>query len=282
MASRTIAFCGCDTSLLTLQALINDGHRIAQVFTFNSSSPLVTNTALAETAQEIGATLSLEDVSVQVSSVKDTCDLLISHIYPHRISTDLTAAVCSFNIHPSPLPEGRGIWPAPTAILRELPVYGVTAHKHAPAWDAGDILGQKTFDLGAQDTLAVVMTKLSLAAAELATEVVRQIDPLWHLARPQQAGSYWKMPSIEDRTINWTKTGAEIERLSRAYGMFGVYARLGETTFVLEDVRCFAWAHDLRPGTIIEAVVGTTTVATGDGFASIRHKRALSADAAQG
>ena len=75
----------------------------------------------------------------------------------------------ALNIHPSPLPDGRGPYPLFRAILDSYESWGVTAHVLAEeGFDTGDILAQDIFPLSAAETHESLLARCQMAAMRLA------------------------------------------------------------------------------------------------------------------
>jgi methionyl-tRNA formyltransferase len=91
-------------------------------------------------------------------------DLLVSAFFNQRIGEPLAAlpAAGAVNIHPSRLPELRGVDPVFFAMLRASPTWGVSVHRVAPELDAGDLLVQESCP--AQDGLSVFAATARLYA----------------------------------------------------------------------------------------------------------------------
>ncbi|HWS12886.1 MAG TPA: formyltransferase family protein [Rhodocyclaceae bacterium] len=71
-------------------------------------------------------------------------DLLVSAFFNQRLSPALLGIprVAALNIHPSLLPDYRGVDPVFYSMLRRAPGFGVTLHHLTPELDAGNILVQ--------------------------------------------------------------------------------------------------------------------------------------------
>ena len=96
--------------------------------------------------------------------------------------------------------------------------WGITCHKLAREFDTGDILAKVEFPLGPDECHESLDLKLQLAAQRLALQVATNFEPLWHAATPQGEGSYWKLFTEADRTLDFKQPVTEILRRARAFG----------------------------------------------------------------
>lgn len=108
-------------------------------------------------------------------------DRLVSANFPHRIAPEVPAIprFGAVNLHPAPLPQGRG--PAPQRLIYDggLTVAG-TLHRIEPEFEAGAILGQQTQSLPAEVTpVAILAAWGKVLAAALKVGVPQAIagDP---------------------------------------------------------------------------------------------------------
>lgn len=82
----------------------------------------------------------------------------------------------ALNIHHSLLPKYRGSSPAPTAILNGDTITGVSVIKMTEQLDAGDILGQKGYEIQPDDTTDSLLTKLNQLGGELIVPILKDFD----------------------------------------------------------------------------------------------------------
>jgi len=155
---------------------------------------------------------------------KCRANLLVSAHFDQKLDPPLCdrperAAV---NIHPSPLPEGRGLEPVLHAMRRGASGFGVTVHRIASEIDTGAALGMRRLTVDKHDSVLRVMQRLAESGADLliarADEAVipgtgsaqsglgtyhswptgRDIRQLYcvgqHLMRPRDITLFWKDP----------------------------------------------------------------------------------------
>jgi methionyl-tRNA formyltransferase len=194
------------------------------------------------------------------------CDVLVVAGYDWKIGDWKPYLRYAVNFHPSLLPEGRGPYPAIRAILNEEKIWAVTCHKVSPIFDEGDILSQDIFPLCADESHESINIKIEMASQRLAAHVARNFVDLWNGARPQSGGSYWAQLTDEERTIDFSRSVAEILRLVRAYGLYECKAKINGTTIFVRRAVGWTEAHAYQPGTRVYVQQRTMVVAVRDGF----------------
>lgn len=125
-------------------------------------------------------------------------DVLISAFFDQRLheqTLHIPTRGC-VNIHPSLLPDFRGVDPVLQARLQGRRQMGVTVHYMTPALDAGNLLAQQTIDTGESASVFETTARLfDLGAKLLTREALAQVergDP----GTPQpQGGSYESWPT---------------------------------------------------------------------------------------
>ena len=82
-----------------------------------------------------------------IQFVKDTSpDLLVSAFFNQRIDAAVSAlpSFGAINIHPSPLPDFRGVDPVFHATLQRAPEFGASVHRIAGEFDTGPLVARET------------------------------------------------------------------------------------------------------------------------------------------
>jgi methionyl-tRNA formyltransferase len=133
-------------------------------------------------------------------------DLLVSAFFDQRLhETALTVPPHGcINIHPSLLPDFRGVDPVLQARLHRAEL-GVTVHFMTPVLDQGEILAQRSMPQEQRSSVFATTACLFGAGAEL---LVSQLERLGHgdHGSPQRAGgSYQSWPTRSD--IRALRTG---------------------------------------------------------------------------
>jgi folate-dependent phosphoribosylglycinamide formyltransferase PurN len=127
-------------------------------------------------------------------------DLLVSAFFDQRLQEPALAvsARACVNIHPSLLPEFRGVDPVLQAKLQRAPELGVTVHYMTPVLDAGHLLAQQAVAIPQRASLFEATALLFQRGATLLTTVVEQIAAGEAGAPQRRGGSYQSWPARSD------------------------------------------------------------------------------------
>jgi methionyl-tRNA formyltransferase len=142
-------------------------------------------------------------------------DLLVSAFFNQRLETaalELPKYGC-LNIHPSLLPDAKGVDPVFQCLLRGAPALGVTVHIMSLDLDAGRILAQRSLEREEDSSVFATTAVLFREGAEL---LVAAIEPIvgGQAGAPQEgAGNYQSWPSRQD-VRNLSARGGALLRLS--------------------------------------------------------------------
>jgi hypothetical protein len=101
-------------------------------------------------------------------------DLLVT-LHCDQILSPATLALAprgGVNLHPSPLPAGRGPTPVLHALASPRPSFGVTVHRITPAIDAGPILAQAAYTPPPGASASAITRALHLAGVPLLARVL--------------------------------------------------------------------------------------------------------------
>ncbi len=144
-------------------------------------------------------------------------DVLISVSSPERFDPDVLriASVASINLHWGLLPAYAGIAPYFWVLRNGEKQAGLTIHEMVPELDAGNILRQRTLDIGPTDTSLGLQLRLMQAGAEELIEAVRELPGSLQNPRIQdrQGRSYFTWMKPEDvRALR--ARGRKLARLS--------------------------------------------------------------------
>jgi methionyl-tRNA formyltransferase len=190
--------------------------------------------------------------------------------YPWLVTGWRGRAAHALNIHPSPLPIGRGPYPLFQAIADGHENWGVSAHVLAEGFDTGDILARDLFPITGHETHETLLAKCQMAARRLASgPIARELPARWGRAEPQGEGSYWRRVSDADRTLDF-RTGVEaVLRRVRAFGTVETIAKLGDSRVYVAEARGWTEAHRHAPGTVVHRYRRNLVVAARDGYVQI-------------
>lgn len=159
------------------------------------------------------------DALVDRSSRWDV-DLFVSLFWKRIVSARVlaTARLGGVNVHQSALPLYRGYAPQNWAIIRGDRTAGVTLHWMVPQADAGDIIDQRMYEIGPDDTIADLGARARSLALEMLRERIPQIAAGTAPRRAQsEADAVLSMPRRpSDGWIDWTAPSRTIHDLVRA------------------------------------------------------------------
>ncbi len=219
-----IAYLGIDMLCSVLDALLRENCEIMKIFTCPTDNVTEFNTKVTETAADRGIPLTFDRITMQdLEELRAAgCGLVVCAGYYYRVP--ILEGMLMVNVHPSPLPVGRGAWPMPLIIKNRLPFGGVTFHKMTEEFDRGDILMREVFPIREDETLQTYMERLSALVPEMAGRLVRELPRLLKEAVPQGEGDYWPNPGEEEWTVTPEMDAEEADRILRAfYGYECIY-----------------------------------------------------------
>jgi len=265
------AITGCDRYLNIFEAFLHAGWEPVKLFSVPASNLLDANNRIVKLAERRG-------VDVQMTRMQDTdlaelgergCDALIVASYNWRIGDWSPHLKYAVNFHPSPLPIGRGPYPAVRAILEDRRTWGLTCHKLAADFDSGDILCAEDFALHDQECHESLNLKLQMASGRLARQVAENLPVLWEQATPQGSGEYWPLFTSRDRTVDFSQTVATILRQLRAFGTLQCFGFANEEPIYIQ--RAIGWpeAHGNRPNAVVHVDNHTLIIAAKDGYIAL-------------
>jgi methionyl-tRNA formyltransferase len=257
-----------DRYLGILEALLERAWRPLKIFTTVVDNRLHHNSAVIELARRL-------NVEVQISRLTQDnlrelgqrgCEALVVASYRWRIGDWRPHLKYAVNFHPSPLPLGRGPYPLPGAILDQARSWGVSCHKLEHAFDAGDILRSVEFPLGDSDEYDGLDLRVQRAARALSADVAEHFETYWNQALPQGPGSYFPMWTSRDRTLDFSRSVAELLRRMRAFGPLECIASLNNTNCFVRRAVGWTESHRVPVGTVVHISSLAMVVAAADGF----------------
>ena len=111
---------------------------------------------------------------------KLSLDVIITASYGQLLSEDFLAipSISVINIHPSLLPKYRGATPIQSAILNGDKITGVSILYTVKALDAGNIIVQKEYEIGEDETAGNLEQRLFRESSSMLIEALSKIqDP---------------------------------------------------------------------------------------------------------
>ena len=268
-----IAYCGYDFFASSLGALVEAGHELVELFSYPTDNEYDFNDKVFALAGAAKAKITLSPISpVDLDRLATLgIDLLLCAAYPYKVPPWRGTVPMALNVHPSPLPVGRGIWPLPWIILKGIRQTGVTIHEISERWDAGDIVGQRLFEVGESETLEMLSVRSQLHARELLLETIADLPGRWERRRPQGEGSSWPMPAKADRTIDWGMDVATIDRLVRAFSKFEPFLYIDGVRHFVRKADVWKMAHEFEPGQLVLETNREKVFAARDGLVCLTH-----------
>lgn len=205
-----------------------------------------------------------------VASLKP--DLLISAAYARIVPGDVLAipTIGAINVHPSLLPDYRGVSAVWWALYEGCSRVGVTVHEMTAGVDTGPILGQASLEVPPDPDPVAVWRELGDLSRPLLVETLEQIRETGGISgRPQpEGGSYRGSPYTKEFArleIDWSQPAEELARRNRILrgnipaGRYRVYAKRIDP----------AGPTDRPPGTVLRRRPKYIKVAAG-GQSSVR------------
>lgn len=225
-----IAYLGYDALFPCLLALEAAGCTVLEVFTCDTDNIYEFNEKVIIFAEQRNLPCHVRRITLEdVHRLKDAgCQAIFCAGYFYKVPIDHSLPIV--NVHPSLLPIGRGAWPMPVTILRNLSQSGVSLHKMENVLDAGDILIQQAFPVMPRENLETMTQTICEIAAQLCVRVANQFEFYWNNAIPQLFYEYWDYPQKQDYTITLNTQPEETERILRAFYGFDCYLQLDENS----------------------------------------------------
>jgi methionyl-tRNA formyltransferase len=112
------------------------------------------------------------------------------------------------NIHPSLLPEAKGVDPVFQALLHDKPQFGVTVHFMSVGLDAGPIVAQRSIAGPAGSSVFATTALLFREGAELLATAIESIVHGATGTAQSGAGSYQSWPTRREMLILHARGGA--------------------------------------------------------------------------
>lgn len=151
-------------------------------------------------------------------------DLLVSAFFNQRVDAAALALpkYGSLNIHPSLLPDAKGVDPVFQCLLQVIPRLGVTVHFMTSELDAGRIVAQRSLESRSESSVFATTALLFREGAELLVAAIESIARGATGAAQRDAGNYQSWPTRRELRRFWARGGtllrcAELARLVRGH-----------------------------------------------------------------
>ncbi|HEX5656765.1 MAG TPA: AMP-binding protein, partial [Polyangiales bacterium] len=151
---------------------------------------------------------------------REPYDYLLSVVHHAIVGPALlaTAGLGAINYHDSLLPSLAGFNATAHALLEARPRHGVTWHRMAAEVDRGEILLQRSFEIGDEDTAFTLSVRCSEACIESFTELLASLENGTLRPQPQQGERSFHLRSERPNLalIDPAQPAAVTQRLVRA------------------------------------------------------------------
>jgi len=280
---RAVVLAYHDIGCVGIEALLRHGFDVAAVFTHGDDPHEATwfRSVAVEATQHGIPVFAPEDVNhpLWVERIRDLApDVLFSFYYRKLVHEEILSIPPQgcLNLHGSLLPKYRGRAPINWVLVHGETETGVTLHHMTARADAGDVVGQRAFPVGPDDTALDLYGKAAAATKELLDELLPQVAAGTAPRTPQDAqqASYFGRRRPADGAIDWSRDAAEVRNLVRAVTLPfpGAFSYVGnQKVFVWQATEVGDEIDGEPPGTVL--AVEPLTVACGSA--------ALRVDAAQ-
>ncbi len=201
-------------------------------------------------------------------------DLMITAAYGQILSSNFLAIPKrgTINIHPSLLPAYRGAIPVPAALLDGHSETGVSILFTVKALDAGNIILQKRYPIGAKETAAELTPRMFELSGPMLMEALDILKNPEFEGIPQDETqvTFCKKIAKNDGAILWNKSAKSLFNEFRAFQPWpGVFTSRQGIRVVIEEMS-LAEPTDLRSGQFVyDKKSKSLLVGTGDGTIAI-------------
>jgi methionyl-tRNA formyltransferase len=217
-----VAYFGYDPLFSCLDVFLKQDYEFVAIYT-GESSPFSDKVIQFANKNHINLCFGKPCLADMQTLVEKGVELFFSAEYPWKIPVpaDLKYAI---NVHPTLLPEGKGMTPLPHLILKQSIYAGITLHKLSNEFDAGDILLQKTISLDEQETFDSLCDKSFQQTPDLLSTLLSDLDGYYQNSQTQGEGSYWSSITVSEQTLDWRQPTSVLLTTLRAFGSLGTYA----------------------------------------------------------
>lgn len=259
--SNQIVFFGTeDFSLVTLRALITAGYSIAAVVTKPDMPKGRGHAVIAPPVKVLAAEHNipvlqpqkLSEIIAEIKKIDTPLGVLVSYgkIIPQQIIDLFSPGI--INIHPSLLPKYRGPSPIETSLLNGDTHTGISIMQLSAAMDAGPVYTQLPVTTNGNETAEELYDHMGALGAKLLIDTLPAIasGELSPTKQDDSAATYCQLIKKSDSIIDWTKTGASIERQIRAYHEWPQSrTKIGTIEVIITDAQTYLTSKK-APGTV--------------------------------
>lgn len=202
-------------------------------------------------------------------------DLIISGTFPHRIPEEITRIPClgAFNLHPAPLPRGRGAYPE-RLVYEGDNFVAATMHRIVPEFDAGAIVSQQIKHLPEAVTSESIMAGwMDVLPAVMADGVERVLAGEPDVPQDESQASTPLPFTEEERWLSFDEPALTVQRRAAALNLRGPssLALIDGEAVLVDAVRALPNDGPLsKPGTVLDRTDDRVVVAVVDGAVEMR------------
>ena len=269
-----ICYLGYDFFYSCLEEIFKlENIEVIKIFTFETDNKYNFNCNIEKIAKENDVPIKYSRITKEdiEQLIQEGCELLISAGYEYKIPVFPESKIKQINIHPTLLPIGRGPWPLPYIILKDLKKSGVTIHKISDEMDKGDILIQEEFEIQSNEDIETISCKSQIIAKKLIIKLIKNLDYYYKNATIQGKGEYWPFPTVEQMTFTGEMTINEIDRIVRAYGKMDSIVYVDGEEILVHDINYWREKHNYKLGKIVHKTNREYVMAVADGFLVLRY-----------
>jgi methionyl-tRNA formyltransferase len=173
---------------------------------------------VAVAARELGIellqpeNLHAEDTLAAIAAAQP--DALVVCAYGALVKEPLLSGYEILNVHPSLLPRWRGAAPLERAIMAGDEQTGVSIMRLTAGLDSGPVALQEPDPIGPDDDYGTLAARLEPLGSRLLIQALDERPPF--AEQPEEGVTYAEKITAADRTLDPTRTPAEVERVVRA------------------------------------------------------------------
>ena len=215
-------------SVLPLQKIVEAEYNVVGVIT-NKDKPVGRKHLLTPPPVKIFAEKNNIPVfqydKIRVEGVEDVKnlkpDLMITCAFGQILSQEIldVPKYGVINIHASLLPRYRGASPIHYAILNGEKQTGITIMKTDVGIDTGDMILQRTIDIGNDETCGELFSRLSLLGADCILDVLKDIENgvVSYEKQDDKLATFTKIIKKEFAQIDWKDSAENVYNKIRAF-----------------------------------------------------------------
>lgn len=267
-------FCGYDFTIDIPKRLIEGGHDLIAIFTFECDNVFNFNTALHELARARKIPISQNKITPGDIDhlIAQGCECFLAAGYLHKIPDIDETKAYGLNVHPSLLPKGRGLMPVPYILMDHPEAAGLTIHKLSLRFDGGDIVLQTALKLHPHETVETYAARLGMIGPDMTARIFADFKTHWAQAKPQDESKALHFPPPDEhmRMLDFHQDVATIDRKARAFGRFGSLAVIENALWVIYDHDVWTEEHSHAPGKIVAQLQNALVISAKNGFVCLK------------